>query len=280
MLLKDIPLRDPFILVDKPTKTYYLYGSVKDRSKQTRFEVYTSQDLHNWEYGNVIFSANETFWGTGHFWAPEVHFINEKYHLFATFRGEGSPYHRCHILVSDTPNGVFVPLPEPITPEGWSSLDATYVEENGNKYTVFCHEWIQLGDGEMCLMQLSDDLSPISEPTTLFKASDAPWVINKRTNEPCYVTDGPWLVKLKDTWLMIWSSFSKNGYAVGCAKAQSLSGPWVQEEQPLLERDGGHAMIFQSFDHKTYLVSHTPNSVSEHPELTEIEILEDTIHLT
>ncbi len=29
MLLKDIPLRDPFIFADKHTKTYYLYGSVK-----------------------------------------------------------------------------------------------------------------------------------------------------------------------------------------------------------------------------------------------------------
>ena len=53
--------------------------------------------------------------------------------------------------------------------------------ENGVPYMIFCHEWVQVSDGEMCIVRLSDDLKrTVGEPKLLFKASDPIWVPSKK----------------------------------------------------------------------------------------------------
>lgn len=55
----------------------------------------------------------------------------------------------------------FVPLSDgPVTPADWECLDGTlYVAADGTPYLVFCHEWLQVKDGEMCAMPLTPDLT-------------------------------------------------------------------------------------------------------------------------
>ena len=95
----------------------------------------------------------------------------------------------------------------------------------------------------------------------LFRASDGPWVGKKGVG--ALVTDGPFLRRLSDgTLIMLWSSFVKNGaYAVSYATSQSgeIEGPWIQEEEPLYAFDGGHGMLFDSFDGKLMMSCHCPN---------------------
>jgi hypothetical protein len=71
--------------------------------------------------------------------------------------------------VADTPEGPFTAIEnKPHTPEEWSSLDGTLWVEDGIPYMVFCHEWTQVVNGTMELVQLEDDLSaPIGHPITL-----------------------------------------------------------------------------------------------------------------
>ena len=41
---------------------------------------------------------------------------------------------------------------------------------------VFCHEWLQVQDGQICAIRMEEDLSDsIGEPVILFRASEAPW---------------------------------------------------------------------------------------------------------
>ena len=41
---------------------------------------------------------------------------------------------------------------------------------------VFCHEWLQVGDGQICAIPMSDDLGEaIGDPVILFRASDGKW---------------------------------------------------------------------------------------------------------
>jgi hypothetical protein len=124
---------------------------------------------------------------------------------------------------------------------------------------------VQVGDGEICALRLSDDLSTaIGQPQRLFHASEAPWSheINSKGRKG-YVTDGPWLHRLSNgELLMLWSSFSGGDYAVGVAKSASgdISGPWQQMPQPLYAGDGGHCMVFRSFDNQLLLAYHRPNA--------------------
>ena len=279
MKLHEIHVRDPFIYTDRAANCYYLYG----RGEQVNFVVYKSANLEDWELLGDVFAAQEGFWGDRDFWTPEMHCIDGKYYIFATFANAtligDARYRRSQILVSDRPEGPFRPHGGPITPDGWVCLDATYFGENGKRYSVFCHEWKQIGDGGMCLVELDKDLAPVGEAETLFHASDVPWVVNLHADRggQCIVTDGPFLLRKGETLFMLWSSFSANGYAVCLSKAKNIHGPWTHSEKPFLNVDGGHGMVFFDLSGNPHYTFHATNSVTEHPVILDIEITEETI---
>ena len=134
--------------------------------------------------------------------------------------------------------------------------------ENGVPYMVFCHEWTQVGDGEICAIRLSDDLSKaVSEPVTLFKASDNPYVSALYGIEDgSYVTDGPFLFYEDGRLKMIWSSFSHGRYMVleAASESNSLLGTWTHHGSRF-DFDGGHAMLFHTLDGIRMISLHTPN---------------------
>ena len=174
MQLTDINIRDPFILPF--AGRYYMYGSrvavEQDGNgwgEQTGFDVFMSEDLVNWDGPQSVFEITPEFWATKNAWAPEVHVYDGKFYMFATINAEGV-CRGTQILVCDTPNGRFVPLTDrAVTPADWECLDGTlYIDANGEPHIVFCHEWLQIGDGAVCEMQLSRDLTrAVSAPRTL-----------------------------------------------------------------------------------------------------------------
>ena len=139
---------------------------------------------------------------------------------------------------------------------------------------VFCHEWLQVQDGQICAIRMEEDLSDsIGEPVILFRASEAPWRFTDdrdlwKLTEPqpkmgwARVTDGPYLYRAKNgELLMLWSSFSNTAYTCGYARSLSgeITGPWKQEPEPLFSQDGGHSMMFTRFDGTLMMCLHTPN---------------------
>jgi beta-xylosidase len=237
------------------------------------FDVYISDDLENWSEPISVFEGSDDFWGTHNFWAPEVHKYNGKFYMFASFICEGRN-RATQILVSDTPDGKFVPISDsPATPSEWMCLDGTlYVDKNNKPHIVFCHEHIQIDNGTICEIELSEDLTtPVSEPRLLFKGSDPWWA---RKNYHNYVTDGPFFYRGDSGNLyLIWSSFNDTGYVQAVCRSDNgdITGNFDHNLPLLAEKDGGHGMIFKSFEGKTYLVLHRPNSnPNERPVLTEI----------
>ena len=141
---------------------------------------------------------------------------------------------------------------------------------------VFCHEWIQVGDGEIAVIPLKEDISaPEGDPTVLFKASESGWAEKIGSEEwHGYVTDGPYLVKEHEELIMFWSSFQHGQYAVGMAVSESGSvyGPWRHLKEQLFQSDGGHGMLFTSFEGKQYFALHAPNNGPfERPHFYEVE---------
>ena len=52
---------------------------------------------------------------------------------------------------------------------GRMALDGTLWVEDGIPYMIYCHEWVQIADGSMELVRLTDDLSaPVGNSLTLF----------------------------------------------------------------------------------------------------------------
>jgi len=300
--LNEIHIRDPYILAESSTQTYYMYASISNNTDSNNLgvEVYKSKDLKYWEGPVSVFNVSSGFWGNKLVWAPEVHTYKGKFYLFVTFTSdkkmkqiEGRPEivnRGTQILVSNSPEGPFVPFAnKPHTPADWMALDGTLWVENNIPYMVFCHEWIQVTDGTMELIKLKKDLSKtIGTPTTLFTAKQAKWVknlsdisiTNNNKTQQGYITDGPFIYQTKTgKLLMIWSSFGVEKYAVGLAesKSGSIKGPWRIIKEPFFRANGGHGMIFKTFKGKLMLVLHQPNSWPD--ERAKIFELEDTGNL-
>ena len=266
MKTADIQIRDPFIYVKDGY--YYLYGSTDADIWKTRghgFEGYRSRDLIDWEdLGNVL-DRPEGYWGEINFWAPELHEYKGCCYLFASFKGTGFERGTA-VFKADKPEGPFRPWSRTaLTPPEWSCLDGTLYVEDGQPYLVFCHEWTQIGDGEICRLPLTQDLSaPAGEPVTLFKATDAKWpkLVHHSSGKDGYVTDGPFMyTNVKGELLMLWSTLSQEGYALTTAKSASgkLEGPWLQRSTPFFNENGGHGMLFRNLDGELMLTLHSPN---------------------
>ena len=261
---EDIRIRDPFILTDRENNCYYMYGTtaLNDGSLAARssFSVYKSYDLESFEEPKVVVDGEKLgLWATRDYWAAEVHVYGGKYYLFGSMKSD-TAHRATMIFVCDTPDGKFVPVSEnPPTPADWECLDGTLYVEDGVPYMVFCHEWIQVGDGEMCAIQLSEDLTEaVGEPFLLFKATDNPDVGPHRGVEGHYVTDGPFFYHENGKINMIWSSHGLGRYLVLEAESDSLRGPWKQKGSKY-DMDGGHAMLFERLDGKRMISLHSPN---------------------
>ena len=275
----DIRIRDPFIVADVATQNYYMYAQAANRSGSgfTGVEVYTSKDLKTWNAPKPVLKLPNPK-AIRFVWAPEVHEYKGKYYLFVTLtyhktlpikkpvEGKWPPMNRrgTHIYVSDSLEGPFKALKKgPHTPASWMSLDGTLHVEDGTPYMIFCHEWVQTIDGTMDIVELKKDLSDsVGEPKLLFKATDAPGSIKDPKRGK--VTDGCFLYRSpkSDKLFMIWSThIPGSGYCIVLTESKSgkVHGPWIKQ-RPIYRKNGGHGMIFKSFEGKLMVALHQPNT--------------------
>lgn len=286
--------RDPFIVADPDTKTYFLYRSSTDPKGLGGVEVFTSKDLQTWTGPERVFTVPEDNFITGPVWAPEVHHYKGAWYLFATLNTDrkwaesidGWPaftYRGTQVFRSESLSGPFLPLGKDLTtPKEMMALDGTLWVEDGVPYMVFCHEWVQIVDGSFEIMPLKEDLSAAAgEPRTIFTASQAPWTTggsvwtNKDgTTQESYISDGNFVFRTRDGELLIlWSSIKEGRYCVAISRSESgkLAGPWTCDPEPIFDGDGGHPMVFRDFDGSLKLVFHQPNSGHSHPVIRPVE---------
>lgn len=273
MNLKDINLRDPYILPFDGK--YYMYGT--RGFNYTGFDVYVSEDLDNWSEAQSVFEGDENFWANKEFWAPEVHFYNGKFMMFASFNSD--KYRRgTQVLVSESPLGPFKEHSNgAVTPKDWECLDGTLYIDDNKPYMVFCHEWTQIKNGAVCYVRLSDDLKEtVSEPKVLWKAKDA-YCFDSFSKEEGYITDGPFMVNIDGELICIWSTICNGSYMELVSRSDNgkLDGNWSVDKTALFENDGGHGMIFKTFDNEHKFIYHSPNTwKEERPCLVDVNLLE------
>ena len=274
MKLEDIRLRDPYVYVDREKGRYYLYGTGGPNPRS--FYAYVGNRNFDFNGPIKVFEAPEGFWAHDDFWAPELHFYQGAYYLFVTFGTDGKK-RGCQALRAEDPLGPFSVYSEILTPEDEMALDGTlYLDPTGKPHLIYCHEWTQVRDGEICARPLSDDLRTAIGPSKiLFKASMAPWSkAPKWFPSPIHVTDGPFVYQRGEDKALLWSTYGHDDYLIGVAYPHGgdfLSSYDIAPE-PLPIVDGGHGMVFEDLDGIDRLIVHVNNSeaAKEHPGLFRI----------
>ena len=291
--LDSIRLSDPAILADRKTSMYYMTG--------TGGMLWKSKDLKLWNGPfRVVEHDKESWMGENPMiWAAELHEYNGKYYYFATFtnkdlmvdtvNGRSLERRASHVLVSEKPDGPYVPMEDEIyLPADMLTLDGTFwVDKDGKPYLIYCHEWLQNNDGTMEKIELKPDLSgSTGKGEILFRASNSPWnreEVDGKTG-PNRVTDGPYLFRTETGRLgMIWTSWIHKIYTQGVVYSESgtLNGPWIREAEPITPPDFGHGMLFQTFDGKWLMSVHSHKEVNGRyirvPHLFEVDLSGDKL---
>jgi xylan 1,4-beta-xylosidase len=181
-----------------------------------------SDDLINWKQHSWIIDAGRLPADcpyNGRFWAPEIHFIRDKYWLTVNSGKvteedpKGMKTHSIWLFVSDSVTGPYKLVNGPLT--NHYNNDATLFEDEDGQTYLYCS-----GNG---LFQAKIDLNTgkLSGPVQKF--------LDKR--EPGYPEwmvggiEGPFVIKRDGTYFMFFSTWTR-GYEVGLLKSQSPLGPW------------------------------------------------------
>ena len=295
--LDSINLSDPFILADQKTNMYYMTG--------TGGLLWKSKDLKYWNgpYNVVKTDSNSWMGPKPMIWAAEIHAYKGKYYYFATFtnraviidtfRGNKIERRASHVLVSDQPDGPYVPMKDSVyLLANKPTLDGTFwVDTDGKPYMVYCYEWLQNWNGTIEKIELKPDLSgSIGEGKVLFLASDSPWSREKDetgADKPNKVTDGPYLFNTGTGRLgMIWTSWIYDVYTQGVAYSQSgtLDGPWIHDIEPITPPNFGHGMLFRTLEGKMLMSVHSHKNVNGRyqriPHLFQVDFSGDKLVIT
>jgi hypothetical protein len=258
--------------------------------------LWKSKDLKFWDGPYQVAKTDPGSWMGPHpmIWAAELHEYRGRYYYFATFTNHNIKIdtvkatiierRATHVLVSDHPDGPYEPMKDSAyLPANKSTLDGTFwIDRDGKPYLIYCHEWLQNGDGTIEKIELKPDLSgSIGTGTILFRASNSPWSREKDENgniRPNKVTDGPYLFRTQTGRLgMLWTSWVYDVYTQGVAYSASgtLDGPWVQEKDPITPPNFGHSMLFRTLQGKLLMAIHSHQSINGHtrriPHLFEVD---------
>lgn len=132
-------LADPSVIRDPLTGFFYAYGT-EDRwpnGANRLVPIVRSQDLVNWTFVGNAFSNKPAWKSSGGIWAPDIAYVNGKYHLYYSMSIWDDPDPGIGVAVADYPAGPFSDYGKMFLSSEIdvpNSIDPFYYEDGGKKY--------------------------------------------------------------------------------------------------------------------------------------------------
>lgn len=217
-----ISMRDHFII--KVGEKWYCTGTSNPvwTGPNPGVRLLVSDDLLHWKQHSWIIDAGKLPADcpyNGRFWAPEIHYIKNKYYLTVNSGKvtaddpKGMKTHNVWLFIADSVTGPYKLLNGPLTPQ--YNNDATLFEDEDGQTYFYCS-----GNG---LFQAKIDLTTGKLITPAQKFLD-----KKQPGWPEWMMggiEGPFVIKKESTYFMFFSTWTR-GYEVGLLKSKSPLGPW------------------------------------------------------
>jgi beta-xylosidase len=256
----DVLLADPFIYHEG--KTYYLYGTAATDG----LLVWTSDDLLHWQLRGHAYQRTKDGWARNDFWAPELFKHEGKYYLHFTARGgEDNEQRRIVLAQGDSPLGPFHEFKAPWFATERNTIDSHVFRDTDGRMYLYT---VRLGDRQnppfrIYVRTLDAQLNP-SEKSTMCITPQYEW-------EADIVNEGPFVLKVKDTYLLTFSThgYHDPNYCVGQAWSKSPLGPWEKDPTgPILYRTktvsgpGHHCFVDSPDGKELFIAYHTHQFVT------------------
>jgi xylan 1,4-beta-xylosidase len=225
-----ISMRDHFII--KVGNLWYCTGTSNPvwSGYNPGVRLLVSEDLIHWKQHSWLIDAKKLPADcpyNGRFWAPEIHFIKNKYWLIVnsgkvtTEDPKGMKTHSIWLFSSDKVTGPYQLVNGPLTPQ--YNNDATLFEDEDGQTYLYCS-----GNG---LWQAKIDLTTGKLTGTIQKFLD-----KKEPGYPNWMIggiEGPFVIKREGYYFMFFSTWTR-GYEVALLKSKSPLGPWkLVSQEPI-----------------------------------------------
>jgi xylan 1,4-beta-xylosidase len=217
---------------------YYMYPTGDNVS----YHVYTSTDLVHWTKGGSVFKP-----GPKGVWAPDVFRDpkNGKFYLYYTVDKN------IGVAVADRPDGQFVDQASLYK----NAIDAHMFCDDDGQYYLY---YVQFPGFRIHVQKMQTPLKKQGQPIEIIHPTE-PW--EKISG---HVTEGPWMLKHKGTYYLLYSGTGANSlnYAIGYATSKSPTGPFVKHPgNPIVPRNKdafgpGHGCVVKDGADKLWSVYH------------------------
>ena len=216
-------------------------------------QVLTSDDMVDWSQGSDALPSVAPWSSPGKVWAPEaIKWTDGTYRLYYTTRAPDPEWQCISVATSKTAAGPYVdesdkPLMCELDEGG--SIDASpFIDSDGKAWLYWKNDGNAKGvDTFIRVAPLSaDGLSVTGTTENLFK-QDLGW--------EGHLVEGPAVVEVDGVFHMLYSAndYGSDKYAVGHAVADSPTGPWKKDPDPVLATNDvaagpGHCQLIKVGD--------------------------------
>jgi hypothetical protein len=253
---------DPDILYSRQTNKYYIYSTTDGHAGWGGwyFTVYSSDDLKNWTYENVMLDlkSDQVSWANGNAWAPAIEekLVNGKYKYFFYFSGnpvEGRAK-QIGVAVADHPVGPYTDLGQPLITEspagrGQQIDPCVFTDPVSGKPYLY---W---GNGYLAGAELNDDMVSLKKETIKVMTPEG------GTLQDYAFREGVYVFYRKGLYYFMWSvdDTGSPNYHVAYGTSRSPLGPVEVAKEPVI--------LIQYPEKEIYGTAH--NSVIQIPETDE-----------
>lgn len=263
---------DPWI-IKHTDNNYYLTHTTGNSLK-----LYRTKDPS--QIGNAfssnVWTAPATGMNSRNIWAPELHFVNNKWYFYYAADDGNNANHRMWVLENSNANpfaGTWVDKGKLALPDDKWAIDGSIFEHNGQLYFTWSG-WEGNTDGQqnLYIVKMSDPTTP-DGPRIKISSPDLSW---ERNGGPAYVNEGPQFLAKDNKVFIIYSASGcwTDDYALGMLSADAeadLSDPesWTKSDQPVFQKSPnakafgpGHNSFFKSPDGTEDWIIYHANPVS------------------
>lgn len=256
---------DPFVY--KHTDGYYYFcQSEGDKG----ISIWKSDRLTDKGIKRIVWLSPETGWNSSNVWAPEIHYLNDKWYIYYAADDGDNANHRTGVLESVTQDAQGDYIDRGIVYTGdhietgrgnrWA-IDATPLQMNGRLYLIWSG-WLGQDD-DIQSLYIAEMENPWTTKTNRVKIADNDTYVWERVSEnPTLkgLNEGPQILKNDGRIYVIYSCSNSWGptYKLGQLSIQEGDDPmnpanWTKKSTPVFQGSQtvhgvGHAMFTTSAD--------------------------------